>query len=109
MINDDIVLADTISTSVDVVSILCIGFPGETDEEFAETITLVEKYRFRHCHISQFYSRPGTPAARMKKVQSAAWSQSSVSADYQPSGCSFLRVAHHDARANSSFVQLRCP
>lgn len=53
------------------VSVLCTGFPGETDEEFAETITLVEKYRFRHCHISQFYSRPGTPAARMKKVQTA--------------------------------------
>lgn len=50
------------------------GFPGESDKEFAETITLVEKYRFRHCHISQFYSRPGTPAARMKKVQTAIWS-----------------------------------
>lgn len=44
------------------------GYPGETDEEFAETIALVDKYRFRHCHISQYYSRPGTPAARMKKV-----------------------------------------
>lgn len=49
--------------------LLCMaGFPGETDEDFAETVALVEKYRFRHCHISQFYSRPGTPAARMKKV-----------------------------------------
>ena len=47
--------------------IIC-GFPGETDEDFEATVRLVRKYRFLHCHISQFYPRPGTPAARMKKV-----------------------------------------
>uniref|UniRef100_A0A061S893 Threonylcarbamoyladenosine tRNA methylthiotransferase n=1 Tax=Tetraselmis sp. GSL018 TaxID=582737 RepID=A0A061S893_9CHLO len=47
--------------------IIC-GFPGETEEDFQETLRLVEDYRFSHCHISQFYPRPGTPAARMKKV-----------------------------------------
>jgi hypothetical protein len=29
---------------------------------------LVRHYKFSHCHISQFYPRPGTPAARMKRV-----------------------------------------
>jgi hypothetical protein len=29
---------------------------------------LVRHYKFGHCHISQFYPRPGTPAARMKRV-----------------------------------------
>lgn len=47
--------------------IIC-GFPGETDEDFEATLRLVRKYRFPHCHISQFYPRPGTPAARMKRV-----------------------------------------
>uniref|UniRef100_A0A7S1T7V2 Threonylcarbamoyladenosine tRNA methylthiotransferase n=1 Tax=Tetraselmis chuii TaxID=63592 RepID=A0A7S1T7V2_9CHLO len=47
--------------------IIC-GFPGETDADFQETMALVRQYRFSHCHISQFYPRPGTPAARMKKV-----------------------------------------
>ncbi len=47
--------------------IIC-GFPGETDEDFEATMALVRKYRFPHTHISQFYPRPGTPAARMKKV-----------------------------------------
>ena len=31
-------------------------------------MALVRQYRFPHTHISQFYPRPGTPAARMKKV-----------------------------------------
>jgi hypothetical protein len=66
------------------VSPFCTGFPGETDEEFAETITLVEKYRFRHCHISQFYSRPGTPAARMKKVGNGSLRTSRLSCSEHP-------------------------
>ncbi|PWA78201.1 methylthiotransferase [Artemisia annua] len=49
--------------------IIC-GFPGETDENFAETVNLIKDYKFSQVHISQFYPRPGTPAARMKKVAS---------------------------------------
>jgi len=47
--------------------IIC-GFPGETEADYEKTKELVGRYRFRHCHISQFYPRPGTPAARMKRV-----------------------------------------
>ncbi|KAG0470972.1 hypothetical protein HPP92_015518 [Vanilla planifolia] len=50
--------------------VIC-GFPGETDEDFAQTIALIKDYQFPQVHISQFYPRPGTPAARMKKVPSA--------------------------------------
>jgi hypothetical protein len=49
--------------------IIC-GFPGETADDFRETLALVACYRFPHTHISQFYPRPGTPAARMPKVRS---------------------------------------
>ncbi|XP_042390029.1 threonylcarbamoyladenosine tRNA methylthiotransferase-like [Zingiber officinale] len=49
--------------------IIC-GFPGETDEDFEQTINLIKDYQFAQVHISQFYPRPGTPAARMKKVPS---------------------------------------
>ncbi|KAL2329404.1 hypothetical protein Fmac_022831 [Flemingia macrophylla] len=49
--------------------IIC-GFPGETDEDFVQTVNLVKEYQFPQVHISQFYPRPGTPAARMKKVPS---------------------------------------
>ena len=47
--------------------VIC-GFPGETDLDFEDTLALVARYRFPACHISQFYPRPGTPAARMRKV-----------------------------------------
>ncbi|XP_061362854.1 uncharacterized protein LOC133306538 isoform X2 [Gastrolobium bilobum] len=49
--------------------IIC-GFPGETDEDFAQTVNLIKEYKLPQVHISQFYPRPGTPAARMKKVPS---------------------------------------
>uniref|UniRef100_M8AI69 Threonylcarbamoyladenosine tRNA methylthiotransferase n=1 Tax=Aegilops tauschii TaxID=37682 RepID=M8AI69_AEGTA len=49
--------------------IIC-GFPGETDEDFVETVNLIKEYQLPQVHISQFYPRPGTPAARMKKVPS---------------------------------------
>lgn len=45
--------------------------PAHTDEDFALTMDLVRKYRFPHCHISQFYARPGTPAARMPRVDTS--------------------------------------
>ncbi|XP_062474020.1 threonylcarbamoyladenosine tRNA methylthiotransferase isoform X3 [Pezoporus occidentalis] len=50
--------------------IIC-GFPGETDEDFQETVKLVEQYRFPSLFINQFYPRPGTPAAKMHQVPAA--------------------------------------
>ncbi|GAX77899.1 hypothetical protein CEUSTIGMA_g5341.t1 [Chlamydomonas eustigma] len=47
--------------------IIC-GFPGEDEEDHQGTLKLLSKYRFPHTHISQFYPRPGTPAARMERV-----------------------------------------
>jgi threonylcarbamoyladenosine tRNA methylthiotransferase CDKAL1 len=49
--------------------IIC-GFPTETDEDFVDTLKLVEKYKFPVLNISQFYPRPGTVAAKWKKVPS---------------------------------------
>lgn len=34
-------------------------FSGETDEDFAQTVSLIQEYRFPQVHISQFYPRPG--------------------------------------------------
>ncbi|XP_035979450.1 threonylcarbamoyladenosine tRNA methylthiotransferase isoform X1 [Halichoerus grypus] len=47
--------------------IIC-GFPGETDQDFQETVKLVEEYKFPSLFINQFYPRPGTPAAKMAQV-----------------------------------------
>jgi len=47
--------------------IIC-GFPGETEADHEATLALLRHYRFGHTHVSQFYPRPGTPAARMRPV-----------------------------------------
>lgn len=47
--------------------IIC-GFPGEMEEDFEDTLMLCWKYKFPSLFINQFFSRPGTPAARMPKV-----------------------------------------
>jgi threonylcarbamoyladenosine tRNA methylthiotransferase MtaB len=44
---------------------LIAGFPGETDEEFAETLAYVEELAFARLHVFSYSPRPGTAAARM--------------------------------------------
>jgi threonylcarbamoyladenosine tRNA methylthiotransferase CDKAL1 len=52
-----------------MTDIIC-GFPTESEEDWQETMALCRKYNFHGIHISQFYARPGTPAARMKPLKS---------------------------------------
>ena len=42
-----------------------VGFPGETDEEFAETLTLVDAVKYAQAFSFKYSARPGTPAATM--------------------------------------------
>jgi threonylcarbamoyladenosine tRNA methylthiotransferase MtaB len=44
---------------------LIAGFPGETDEEFAETLEYVESLAFGRLHVFSYSPRPGTAAAKM--------------------------------------------
>jgi threonylcarbamoyladenosine tRNA methylthiotransferase MtaB len=41
------------------------GFPGETEEAFAESLAFVEQMAFARAHVFAYSARPGTPAARM--------------------------------------------
>ena len=41
------------------------GFPGETQEEFGETVAFVKAVRFARCHVFPYSRRPGTDAADM--------------------------------------------
>jgi tRNA-2-methylthio-N6-dimethylallyladenosine synthase len=43
-----------------------VGFPGETDADFAETLRLVEDVRFAAAFSFKYSIRPGTPAAEME-------------------------------------------
>jgi len=44
---------------------IIVGFPGETEEDFHETLRVVEKARFASAFTFQYSQRPGTPAAAM--------------------------------------------
>ena len=45
---------------------LMVGFPGETDSDFMETVEFVKKARFLDCHVFAYSRREGTPAATYK-------------------------------------------
>ncbi|EME66090.1 (dimethylallyl)adenosine tRNA methylthiotransferase [Rhodococcus ruber BKS 20-38] len=44
---------------------IIVGFPGETEDDFQETLDVVEKARFTSAFTFQYSKRPGTPAAEM--------------------------------------------
>jgi tRNA-2-methylthio-N6-dimethylallyladenosine synthase len=49
---------------VAISSDFIVGFPGETDEDFDETLTLVREARFSNLFAFRYSARPGTAAAR---------------------------------------------
>ncbi|QSR17598.1 tRNA (N6-isopentenyl adenosine(37)-C2)-methylthiotransferase MiaB [Novosphingobium sp. KA1] len=42
-----------------------VGFPGESDAEFEDTLALVDTVRYAQCFSFKYSPRPGTPAATM--------------------------------------------
>ena len=50
-----------IAVSTDII----VGFPGETAEDFADTLEVVERARFDGAYMFQYSPRPGTRAASM--------------------------------------------
>jgi tRNA-2-methylthio-N6-dimethylallyladenosine synthase len=49
---------------------IIVGFPGETDEDFEETLNLVEYCEFDSAYLFKYSSRPGTPAGEMDETVS---------------------------------------
>jgi threonylcarbamoyladenosine tRNA methylthiotransferase MtaB len=45
---------------------LIVGFPGETDRDFRDTCSLVDKLKFSKVHVFSFSCHEKTPAAKMK-------------------------------------------
>ncbi|MBO4217130.1 MAG: MiaB/RimO family radical SAM methylthiotransferase [Clostridia bacterium] len=56
------------SFSADIIA----GFPGESDAEFEETVSLCREIQLLHIHAFPFSPRPGTEAAGMKEQIPAA-------------------------------------
>jgi tRNA-2-methylthio-N6-dimethylallyladenosine synthase len=53
-----------IALSTDVI----VGFPGETDAEFEDTLRMLERVRFAQAYSFKYSPRPGTPAANLEQV-----------------------------------------
>jgi len=58
--------AKSVMPELVLTSDVIVGFPGETVEEFEETISLIEAVRYDSLFTFIFSPRPGTPAASME-------------------------------------------
>ena len=54
-----------------VTTDMIVGFPEETEEEFAKTLDFIRRCGFAQMHIFPYSIRPGTPAADMEQVPKA--------------------------------------
>ncbi|KAI2805458.1 Threonylcarbamoyladenosine tRNA methylthiotransferase [Blomia tropicalis] len=59
--------------------IIC-GFPTETKDNFNETLELLANFKFPVLFINQFYPRPGTPAAKMRRIDTKEVKRRSIAA-----------------------------
>lgn len=50
---------------VGITTDVIVGFPGETETEFAETLTFCEEMAFSRLHVFRYSERPGTKAVRL--------------------------------------------
>ena len=54
-----------VMTEAAITTDIIVGFPGETEEDFQDTLEVVRKSRFVSSFTFQYSKRPGTPAAKM--------------------------------------------
>jgi threonylcarbamoyladenosine tRNA methylthiotransferase MtaB len=69
---DDLVKAARAAIpGVAITTDIIVGFPGETDKEFSESLAFVESMQFSGGHVFAYSTRPGTAAARMPEQVSS--------------------------------------
>lgn len=58
---------------VNITSDVIVGFPGETEAEWSESLDFIQEMNFGSLHVFRYSVREGTPAARMRgKVRNTA-------------------------------------
>ena len=69
LLHDFLRMVDQVRDAFDrpaITTDIIVGFPGETDGEFARTVEVADRVKFIHIHAFSFSPRPGTAAARWK-------------------------------------------
>ena len=65
--SDYLLMIDQVRSAFDrpaITTDVIVGFPDETEDEFARTLEVVDRARFIHIHAFPFSPRPGTAASR---------------------------------------------
>jgi tRNA-2-methylthio-N6-dimethylallyladenosine synthase len=62
---DKVAMARELIPGLALTTDIIVGFPGETDDEFDETMSLVDGVRYDSAYMFQYSKRPGTDAATM--------------------------------------------
>ena len=56
--------ARAVNPDMAITTDMIVGFPGETDDDFSETLDFIQEIGFAGGHVFSFSARPGTPAAK---------------------------------------------
>ncbi len=78
-----------------------VGFPGETEAEFEDTLRIVDEVRYAHAFSFKYSPRPGTPAATM---------EGQIAPEVMDERLQRLqaRIAHHQFAFNQASVGKTC-
>ncbi|MBQ9804935.1 MAG: tRNA (N(6)-L-threonylcarbamoyladenosine(37)-C(2))-methylthiotransferase MtaB [Clostridia bacterium] len=104
---------------------IIVGFPGETDEDFAQTLAFAKEARFLMIHVFPYSKRLGTPAATMPmqvdeavkhervRILSAAQERirAEILAEQHGKTIPVLFESYHDGIASGhtpSFIEVAC-
>ena len=66
----DKIIGDIWNPVVSITTDMIVGFPGETEKQFQESVNLFKEVKYDMAYISQFSPRPNTVAAKMKDIVS---------------------------------------
>jgi threonylcarbamoyladenosine tRNA methylthiotransferase MtaB len=65
-------LARAMIPGISITTDIIVGFPGETESYFRESLAFIERLAFSRAHVFKFSPRPGTPAAALPDRISAS-------------------------------------
>ena len=89
-----------ISRNINFSSDFIVGYPGETEKDFEETIELINKVGFLNSYSFIFSPRPGTPADK-KEINNLEESKEKLKKLQNI-------LESHQTKSNQSFVQKNC-